>query len=141
MSDLLNPLQPITDLQLPDNSELIAGKAAFMNALRKLGIVSVQAEYDGSGDEGQVETITAVTADNAEVDLTLHKVRVPGVDHPMALSDVIEEFAWEAIQHFHCGFHNNDGGLGTLTIHADTGRVNIEHDDRVMQYEHSENEF
>ena len=141
MSDLFNPVQPITDLQLTDTENVIAGKATFIAMLKNLGIVSIQAEYNGSGDEGQVDTLTAVTADNTEIDLSQHKVRLPGIDHPRRLSEVIEDFAWNATQHFHCGFHNGDGGFGTLTIHVDSGRVKLEHNDNIVETEYSENEF
>lgn len=141
MTDTLGKLQPVTDLQLPDTTELINSKAAFLEALKTLGVVSVQAEYNGSGDEGQIDTITAMTTDNTEVDLRKHKVAASGYDRPVTLDDLIGDFAWNAVQHFHSGFHNGEGGFGTLTIHVETGKVEISHDDNVIETVHSENAF
>lgn len=141
MSDIMNPLQPATDLQLIDPPEVATGKNLLIKALHGLGVASVQIEYNGYGDEGCVETITAVTADNREIDLHASKITPPDGDQPVTLHDAVEEFAWTAVQYFHCGFHNNEGGSGTVTIHVDTGKVKIEHNDNVVETVFSENEF
>lgn len=141
MTDLTFPLQPLNDPQLPDAPPVAADKDAFIAALRALGIASVQIEYNGYGDEGGVETITAVTADNSEVDLKPHQITPPEADAPISLHEALEEFAWTAVQYFHGGFHNNEGGNGTVTIHTDTGTVKIEHNDNVVETLYSENEF
>lgn len=141
MSSILNPKHPITDLQLAEANELIASKEAFLGALRAIDVSSIEADYNGWGDEGQVDTITALKADNTEVNLKRHPCAMPGADHIKTMEDLIEEFSWQSVQHFHEGFHNNDGGSGTVTIDVATGRVKIEHDDNVVETVRSEHEF
>ena len=141
MSDTMNPLQPVTDLQLMDPPEVATEKDLLIKALHDLGVLTVQVDYNGYGDEGCVETITAVTADNREIDLVPHKITPPDSILPVTLHDAVKEFTWTAGQYFHCGFHNNEGGSGTVTIHVDTGRVKIEHNDNVVETVFTQNEF
>ena len=141
MSSVLITEQPIIELQLPETNQLTASKEAFLSALRSIGVVSIEADYNGWGDEGQVDSITALRADNSEVNLKRHPCSIAGADHIKTLEDLIEEFSWDAVQHFHDGFHNNDGGSGTVTIDVPTGRVKISHDDNVVETVHSEHEF
>jgi hypothetical protein len=141
MSSVLITEQPIIDLQLPGTDQLTASKEAFLGALRNIGVVSIEADYNGWGDEGQVDSITALRADNSEVNLKRYPCSITGADHIRTLEDLIEEFSWDAVQHFHDGFHNNDGGSGTVTIDVPTGRVKIAHNDNVVESVYSENEF
>ncbi len=141
MSSIFNSEQPIVELQLPAAAELTNTKEACLGLLRNLGVVSVEADYNGWGDEGQVDTITAVKADNSEVNLKRHPYLLRDNDHIRTLHDLIEEFSWDAVQHFHEGFHNNDGGSGTVTIDVVTGHVKIEHDDNVVETVRSEHTF
>lgn len=141
MSHMFNPQQAVTDLQLDEPANLNAEKKALLDIIRPLGISTVTAEYNGYGDEGSVETIAAVKADNADVDLMGHFTQPEGHHKPITLYDFLEQFVWLAVQHYHAGFHNNEGCSGTLTIDTATGMVKLEHNDNYVASEYSENEF
>jgi hypothetical protein len=87
----------------------------------------VVAAYDGEGDSGQINDITATAADESEVSLE----GLPcGPD--TLLADELDDFAWQCLGAYHGGFENNDGGYGDVTIDVTEGKVYIDHNDRFV---------
>jgi len=73
-------------------------------------IVRIEAEYNGSGDGGEVESVTLTRADGTTSD---------------GIPDGLEELLWSVAYTAHPGFENDEGGRGTVVIEA--GTVRIEH--------------
>jgi hypothetical protein len=124
---------------------LHADKTHIVAALKALGVVLVEVEYDGEGDSGQIDTITAYKADETRVDVAGVSPFVLG-DGPAAerfntLHECLDTFAWDVLWHHHEGFENNDGGFGKIVIDVDDGTVRIEHNWRISSSEYTEAEF
>lgn len=120
-----------------ERERLPAVKALLCAALKAKAIATVSIEYDGEGDSGQINEITAVDANQQPVSLdqpvtlALHKPQEPTTYN--TLYEALDDFAWTAIQAYHGGFHNNDGGFGTVTIDTNKGSLTIDHNDRFTQ--------
>jgi hypothetical protein len=107
-------------------------KAPIIVALKELGVHSVTITYDGEGDSGQIEDISAHTADNAEINLNVAYVGPDNDARFSTLRDAIDELAWQCLDAFHEGFENNEGGCGDITINVQTGLIRVDHGDRVI---------
>ena len=121
-----------------NREHLPAAKAVLCDALTARGIATVSIGYDGEGDSGQVNDITALDPDRQSVSLdppvslALHKSEQPTSYD--TLYEALDDFAWMALQAYHDGFVNNDGGCGTITIDAAKRTVTVDHNDRVIDF-------
>ena len=100
-------------------------RAALLTGLRALGVTSVEVQYEGYGDSGNVED---VTVQPAEVQL------------PEPLATEVGDFAWSLAYHHHPGFENNEGGYGTLTWDLRNDSVTLDHADAQVECSHSYDE-
>lgn len=119
------------------------GKAEVLEALRKIGVKKVVAEYNGSGDSGQFESITAYADEEiqAQVDLSGHKlvatekVGVAGGDGitetervaERSLDSVVDDMVHDVLDHFFSGCFDNDGACGNITIDVVSGKIAVDH--------------
>ncbi|MGV1681676.1 DUF6878 family protein [Sphingopyxis sp. NJF-3] len=126
----------VTDL-LPLN------KAALLKALGEQGIAKVMVRFDGAGDSGQIEEVTAFGEDGAERPITEAAVELQkisyGDDAPEAmvepLGEAIDSLAYALLQSSHCGWENNEGAYGDFTFDVAAGLITLEYNER---YETSE---
>ena len=115
------------------NTPFKANKILLFAHLSSAGISRVIVEFDGGGDSGQIEGITAY-ADDTITDLpseTLTQLREKyrgqqpeRVD--LELSKAIEELAYDCLAMAEYGWEINDGAYGEFTF--DVGRSTIELD-------------
>lgn len=125
--------------------------AVFLSAHR---IASCSIEYRGSGDSGESEEQTFQPLDGDEISDAAAKEKLPYVDFRQGWSNEppsaqtkesgVEAFLSEILDQAlrvnnHSGYENNEGGGGTLTIHAD-GRWTHEHFDYVVTEEYDNTE-
>lgn len=131
----------------PD-SELAPTLNAVGIVLRSVGALSVAIEYEGYGDSGNVERIELQWPRAPGTPPA--SIAIPGArreaDAPPAsgdesktgieeyrFDDAIENLLYDAIELTgHSGWENNDGGGGTLTIHADA-TAHLEHHDNFTE--------
>lgn len=124
--------------------------------LTRFGIAKVDIEFDGGGDSGQINSITAdglvtdlktITGDDLKkacegwaVDL---QDRFCGYDQAKkqqtkrgcTLEDVIEDAAYELLSSTGFDWINNDGGYGTLTILPGEDSITCDMNQRVSTSE------
>jgi hypothetical protein len=115
--------------------KLAPAKAVLLDALKASGIAVVTVEYDGEGDSGQVNNIVACDASCNPAEMRGSVVLELGL-RPCSyesLVEAVEAFTWEVLVLYHDGFENNDGGFGTVTIYVVTGKVTLDHNDRVIE--------
>lgn len=117
-------------------------KTPLLGALNSIGVSMVVVEYDGEGDSGQINSVSAAAVDGTTVALTdpvpvAIKELWPGYG---TLEAVIEALAWDALAVYHGGFENNDGGYGTLTINVTEGKFLLEHNDRFVDVHSTDTE-
>ena len=101
-------------------------KAPILKALASLGVAKVVIAYDGEGDSGQVNDITATTDKDAEVSLDAPYLET-------TLHEALDDLAWDCLTAYHVGFENNEGGEGDITINVADGVITIDHNDRIVQ--------
>lgn len=128
-------------------------KQIIIDHLKAHGIANVIVSYDGEGDSGQTELVTATNADGTFINLdTPTTLDLPGVEDDLAdairsftgesttLYGIIDAFTWKLLNAYHDGFVNNDGGFGELTIDTTAGTVTLSHNDRYVEFNNTTTE-
>jgi len=100
-------------------------RAALLSELRALGVRSIEVQYEGYGDSGNVEDVV-VTPDT------------------IALTEVlrlrVEDFGWDFAYALSPGFENNEGGYGELTWSLDADKIDVSHSNRYIETATTEHE-
>lgn len=96
-------------------------RSELLTQLREAGIILVDCDYSGYGDDGQINDITPT-----------------GGELSKDLKDRLEDFFWDITQDHYEGFHNNDGGCGTITWQIANDNMTLEHQTAVMEYHDQE---
>ncbi|WP_409562684.1 DUF6878 family protein [Hyphomicrobium sp. MC8b] len=104
-------------------------KATLLAALAAAGIARAEIDYDGEGDEGQINCITAFDANNTAVVITA------------AHRNVIETIAWDFLTDLHGGFQDNDGAYGTIYIDVAAATIALDHYARFTDAFHTRTEI
>jgi hypothetical protein len=111
---------------------------ALLVSLKTQGITHVTAEYEGGGDSGGVETVTALP-DNVDLDSVQVTMPVTGQvhrdgewveetrDETMSLTNAVHQFVYDVLRAYYPGWEINDGGRGTVTIDAEAGAAKLDH--------------
>jgi hypothetical protein len=115
----------------------LLNKTAVFEALAAGGITSVTVEFDGEGDSGQIEAITACSGE-ARVELPATRVRLLraswNVSTPTytetALCQAIEGLCYDYLEQEHGGWENNDGAFGTFEFDVGKCTVSLEFNGR-----------
>lgn len=100
-------------------------KATVFDALREAGITRVAVTFDGEGDSGQIEELTAFAQDKPQ---PVPSETVP-VQHATwdgrgstrvetPLREAIEELCYGLLSEQYDGWENNDGAFGEFTFHV-----------------------
>lgn len=98
----------------------------LLQKLRDLRISEVRVEYSGSGDEGYIDEINFHPGEPEE-----HMRRL------------LDDFFWEEIiQMHHDGFHNDNGGYGTVIWNIEDDKLTLHHRDYIQDViDHGEKEI
>jgi hypothetical protein len=144
-------------------------KQELMDALKQNNVGSVVVTYDGSGDDGQITEVQAYgSCDITKVKKKLgskpelKKINIDGIKikwtskkgafskgtwiekektEDMELEEIIRDFCYEVLEKAGFDWVNNDGGYGEITIDPDTGKVSLEHNQRITTVETHSEEF
>jgi hypothetical protein len=108
-------------------------KGAVFDVLADANITSVLVEFDGEGDSGQINSITA-TRDKQSVELPATNIKTLavlwGIAEPVTrestLQDAIETLCYDYLERKHGGWENNDGGFGEFHLDVATRTVDLE---------------
>ena len=131
---MINDYASYAEMQAQSLQRIEAVKPRLILALKDIGAERVTVEYDGEGDSGQIESITATGIDGEAVDLKRpHRISY-GEAQPSCetLEALIEAFVWDVLGLFHDGFENDDGGYGRLTISVGRSIFLLEHRERFV---------
>jgi hypothetical protein len=118
-------------------------KEALFEALARVGIATVTVTFDGCGDSGQIEEITARAADDCEMELPDEKIEITLIrwhadeSPPVATSlrDAIEQLCYEFLSLEHGGWENNDGAYGEFSFVVSDRTIALEHNERFASSE------
>ena len=99
-------------------------KKELLQKLDGLGVTNVDVEYDGSGDSGSVESVTATGRGlGATAEITL----------PEELRQACDDAAVECLEEKGIDWYNNDGGFGHFYIDVVAKTCKLEHEERVNE--------
>ena len=126
-----------------------ANKSAVFAALAGAGIATIAVSFDGYGDSGQVESIDARDASNADVllpDQTISIVAIVwGQSEPesreMTLSEAIEHLVYDALSETHGGWELNEGAYGEFVFDVPTQEIRLDYHERMTVTEFSSHTF
>ena len=112
-------------------------KGAVFDALAGADITEVHVEFDGEGDSGQIESITAFRGE-VRTDVPVMTVRVQSVvwggTEPVTtewpLIEAIETLCYDYLEDTHGGWENNDGAFGEFILDVANRTVELEFNGR-----------
>lgn len=145
---LADPSTAFADHQARIENLRPANKQALFDALVAAGITQVIVTFDGYGDSGQVEDITA-SAGDADVPLVEADVAVAcptwGCAHVetrrMTLAAALEHLVYDCLAEAHPGWENSDGAFGSFTFDVAARTITLDHNDRYVAVESSSQTF
>jgi hypothetical protein len=115
-------------------------KAAVFKTLTEAGITSVTVEFNGEGDSGQIEDITA-SAGETPVPLPKATVTIRQTGHGQkpsthdaALKDAIETLCYDYLEQQHGGWENNDGAFGSFEFDVAKRTIRLEFNGRFTDF-------
>jgi hypothetical protein len=97
-------------------------KNEVLSLLQRSAISRVVMEYDGSGDEGLVDSVTCFGADDKEVQTT-----------PDTIS-ALEDLVCDILNEQQGGWELDEGSFGKVEIELATGVARFSHNRRVINY-------
>ena len=121
-----------------------ANQTEIFDALASASVVTLVVNFDGFGDSGQIE---AMTATGAEGEIVLPEISIlyasPGrgdgddaIDQqPLPLSEAIETLCYDLLRQTHAGWENNDGAFGDFTFDVAARTISLDHNDRYTAIE------
>jgi hypothetical protein len=99
--------------------------------LKGIGVASVEVNYDGCGDSGQIEGIVFYDADGEEVNLTGQLTIT--VEH-------MTQLFYDLLETRHGGWENNEGACGEFAWNVVTDTLQHAHAERFVEFISTEHE-
>lgn len=125
-----------------------ANKTVLFDALAQAGISGVEVTFDGYGDSGQIEEVTAM-ADDKDVELPAVSVEIARVQwgssdivrtiHP--LTHAIEQVAYDFLSVSHGGWENNEGAYGDFLFDVASRTITLNYNERIESSEYTKHVF
>jgi hypothetical protein len=123
-------------------------KAVVFDALAAANITSVTVEFDGEGDSGGIEYVSASSGDTR---IELPAGNVPchrahfgddvSVPTQQTLREAVESLCYDCLDQEHGGWENNDGAFGTFTFNVAARTIELEFNGRYTDVSVSTHEF
>jgi hypothetical protein len=109
-------------------------KAALFDALAAAGVTHVLVVFDGCGDSGQVEAVTARTGEQPAALPT-------GDIEFLTVAAAIESLAYDFLSEVASGWENNDGAYGEFTFDVGERTITLDYNERHMESDNTQFEF
>lgn len=124
-------------------------KSALFDALEAADVETVVIEFDGSGDSGQLENITAFRAENTEIPLPEQNIEIREVQFEgpstqvvkRTVRSVLETLAYDFLEQTHAGWENGDGAHGEFTFDVATRSIALDYNERFTDSTNYQHEF
>lgn len=123
-------------------------KATVFGALFSGGITSVTVSFDGEGDSGQIENVTALvgerTVEFPGAVVTIYRAQSGSEElatHKMLLQEAIEELCYGYLEQDYGGWENNDGAFGEFIFDVATRKIGLEFNSRFTDHARYDNVF
>jgi hypothetical protein len=98
-----------------------SSRTELLQQLQELSVESVTAEYNGSGDDGQIET-----------------PQFGPVEVPHDVVRAVENLFYDLLEQLYSGWENGYGAFGQFVWSGGTDRLNLVHNERSEFYETEE---
>ena len=125
-----------------------ANKEALFTALAAAGIATVRVTFDGCGDSGQIESLTAHAGDVAkalpEVTVQFVVLQQGGDDidcRSITLAEAIEHLVYDVLEEKHPGWENDDGAFGEFTFDVASRSITLDYNERHMETDYHQHEL
>lgn len=123
-------------------------KRAIFKALTAAGITEVRVAFDGEGDSGQIESVTAmarakdVTLPAKQVTIRqLSRVGAKPVSTRESLPAAIETLCYDYLEETHGGWENNEGAFGEFHIDVAARTIELEFNARFVDTDTTNHTF
>ncbi|MGB3723075.1 MAG: DUF6878 family protein [Pacificimonas sp.] len=126
---------------------LTENRIAVFAKLKNARITMVNIEFDGCGDEGSVQSVSAHGAKGEmvipEIEVDIGHAGYSGTvsRSAMKLANAIEEIVYDILTIHHGGWENNDGAFGELVFDIDGGTISYQHHSRYTEVDTSSYEL
>lgn len=132
-----------------DESIRPENKAALFETLARVGITTVLVEFDGYGDSGQIENITAHASPDIAVSLPECKVEIARVDYgsldiirrTLSVKEAIEQLAYDFLEETHGGWEDNQGAYGDFLFDVAERTITLNYNERIESSEYTQHVF
>lgn len=112
-------------------------KATLFAAMTAAGITQVIVTFDGSGDSGQIEEISALSGGTTD-DLPQVQVAIASAawgrdritSSEMWFETAIEKLAYDLLSDNHGGWEINDGAYGEFVFDSEAGAIQLDYNER-----------
>ena len=125
-----------------------ANKDRLFDVLTSAGITHVTVTFDGEGDSGQIESISAWSS---EVAVAFPQTQIvyaaltwdnPAVEmRQLSFDDVVEQLAYDFLADVHDGWENNGGAYGEFCFDAAARSIHLEFNERFTSSELYNHDF
>jgi hypothetical protein len=119
----------------------IRNKQVIFDALEAAGITTVAVTFDGEGDSGQIQDVSAKNGDDG---VSLPAVNIQFLQVPwsteepqseeLSLRKAVKDLCWDYLSDEHGGWENNDGGFGEFTLDVAKREVQLDLNARFSDY-------
>ncbi len=114
-------------------------KAELIEALAALKATRAVIQYDGCGDNGQIESVEAFRANGKPVSLDTPPFQLAveaseTTGRYASLREALDDYAWDLLAVYHDGFEDGDGAFGEITIDVGKALVTIDHNARFTDF-------
>ena len=124
-------------------------KAALFDVLAAAGIGTVVVTFDGTGDAGQIEDVSAYDAVGADTALPDARVALADVDfdtlatvtEACSLREVIDGMADDLLERVHDGWENGDGAHDEFTLTVAGQAITLDYNERYTASDYHRHEF
>lgn len=133
----------MTVLRNQQADEILAlNKAVLFDVLEKTGITRITVTFDGYGDSGQIEDVTALAGDD-ETDIPATTIEIAelawGQAEPkhsaVQLATSIESLAYGVLARAHGGWENNEGAYGDVVFDVAERSIVLDFNERFTSSE------
>jgi len=125
-----------------------ANKHAVFDALEAAGITHVLVEFDGSGDQGQIESVIASRVDQrVELPETQITIQNPSCSDTgvttveQTLAEAIETLCYDLLDEEHDGWQDNEGAFGEFHFDVAARTIELHFNARYLEVSNSFHEF
>lgn len=124
-------------------------KAVLFDALAQIGITTILVEFDGYGDSGQIEDISAHAGPDIAVNLPECNVEIARVEcgsleivrQTLSAKEAIEQLAYDFLEETHGGWEDNQGAYGDFLFDVAERSITLNYNERIETSEYTQHVF